>query len=353
MERPEKRSRDLRRRRSCASTAGAARARGADRRTFFKLACALGLGGTALAGRPTRLSGPRGQGLAEASVRQALAQMAGAHRKGWASAHHGAAVIAAHYFLVDNDLDERAARALRAQVDAYVAHNAAEFADLEIGRERTSVAPVVEELGLHVGELRTGGHDAIYASLALRVLREHPEWTTVPVVEGLVATLRDFVETQRAWHPTAFQEQNPLKPYRDGEDLAAVTLRAMLRPWSVVLDQGCGNVVHWITYADALITLEDLGLEPLAREGFRAHQLYVNRPVWDDGRAEPETVAIDWTGAEYWESERPRAPQGGTWFFGHAFKLPYSLFRLLRRADDPDLEAPCLERAAKLVQAFV
>ena len=70
------------------------------------------------------------------------------------------------------------------------------------GPGRTNAGPILEQLSLHIGELRSGGHDAIFASLVLRVLRDHPELSTPKVVEGVVHMLRDFVETQRAWRPT-------------------------------------------------------------------------------------------------------------------------------------------------------
>ena len=327
----------------------------ADRRAFFKLACAMSLlGPRALAeGRPNepRLRA-RDEGLGEAHVRRGLAQISCAHRRGWASAHHGAAVLACHYFLLENQVDERTLRAVRAQADRFIAFHADEFRDVKRGSGRGSLGPIVDHLTLHIDELRCGGHDAIYASLVLRVMRDHPQLVTPTIVEGVVRTLRSFVKAQPPWKPTAYQHENPLPAYRDSDDLAKVTLNAMLRPWSAVLDQGSGNVVHWVTFANALITLDELGLDELARRGHVAHQLYINRPVWDDGRAAEKRPAVNWLSAEYWESNAPKRLQGNTWFFGHSFKFPHSLLRLLRRVDDPDLDSACFQRAAQLLASF-
>lgn len=61
---------------------------------------------------------------------------------------------------------------------------------------------------------------------------------------------------------------------------------------------------------------------------------------------------VDWLGPEYWESDAPRRVLGHTWFNGHSFKLPYSLFRLLRRTEDQALRNACLIRASKLSIPF-
>ena len=52
------------------------------------------------------------------------------------------------------------------------------------------------------------------------------------------------------------------------------------------------------------------------------------------------------------ESDAPRKVQDDSWFFGHSFKLPYSLFRLLRRTRDQALRTAGLTRAAKLSIPF-
>jgi hypothetical protein len=108
---------------------------------------------------------------------------------------------------------------------------------------------------------------------------------------------------------------------------------------------GTSGVLHWITYAEALVTLEDLGWGEVARRGHRAQQQQINRPVADRTTREPERAPVDWRGPDYWESDAPRRPLNGSWLFGHSFKLPYSLFRLLRRVDDPVLREAALVRA--------
>jgi len=48
----------------------------------------------------------------------------------------------------------------------------------------------------------------------------------------------------------------------------------------------------------------------------------------------------------------PRRAVDGSWPFGYSFKLPYRLFRLLRRLDGPALRDASLARAATLSIPF-
>jgi hypothetical protein len=307
----------------------------------------VGCGGEAL----EEPDGPRSS-LGPELLATGLLGLSAAHRYRWNHGHHGAAVIAACYLCEENGLDDRAAAALGRQVEAYIGSRRKMFQDLEPGSGDGDPARIVSQLAEHVGELRSGGHDAIYAALALRALRDLPSLATPTVVEGVCSLLRKFVETVPAIPATAYQRENPLPPYESDRDLARRTLDALLLPWGQVQAVGAGVVVHWITHADALITLAELGHEDVARRGHEAHLQYVNSEVSTTSDDEPARSAIDWRRASYWESDAPRLPQKGTWFFGHSFKLPYSLFRLVRKAEPTRVADACLARASKLSIPF-
>src|SRR5262245_42797092 len=89
-----------------------------SRRDFLRLAAAAGL----LGPLGCRGSTPEpAADLASDPVARGLAAFADVHRRGWVPGHHGAAVLAAHYFCVDNRLDERTTRAVGTQIEAYIA----------------------------------------------------------------------------------------------------------------------------------------------------------------------------------------------------------------------------------------
>jgi hypothetical protein len=267
--------------------------------------------------------------------------------------HFGAAVISAHYFVLDNGLDERAAKAVTANAEAFIAKTPVEFPEPDPGPGRSDPAKIVETLSPHVHEYRSGGHDTIYAALALRALRDAPDFATPAIVDGVCRLLDQHVAAYRPARPSEHQRANPLPPYGSKEGLATYTLRAILRPWDHVRDVGASGVLHWVTFAEALTTLEELGHEDVARRGHAAHQMQVNRPVERRGDRPPSRPEpLDWLSASFWESDVPRRAFDGSWLAGHSFKLPYSLFRLLRLVDDEELRTAALARASVLPMPF-
>ena len=99
-------------------------------------------------------------------------------------------------------------------------------------------------------------------------------------------------------------------------------------------------------------TLAELGYEDLARRRHAAQQLHINQAVTGGERPELLRPAVDWLAPAYWESDTPRKLFSNTWLAGHAFKLPYSLFRMLRLTDDAALREACLVRATRLQVPF-
>jgi hypothetical protein len=282
-----------------------------------------------------------------------LVAMSRAHAFGWVEAHYGAAVVASHYFRLDNALDERTTRALEANVDAFVASRPDRFPPADPGRGSADPARIVETLSPHAHELRSGGHDAIFSALALRALRDLPDHATPAVVDGVCRLLQVFFANRAPVRPSAWAREHPLPALGGPEDVATATLRATLRPWSHLAGVGTSGVIHWVTHAEALVSLEELGHRDVARRAYEAHALHLNPgPVEDTGRPPPAREPLDWLAPAYWEGDAPRRAMGGTWLAGHSFKLPYSLFRLLRSVDDPALREAALRRASLLLVPF-
>jgi hypothetical protein len=160
------------------------------------------------------------------------------------------------------------------------------------------------------------------------------------------------VADRRPVAETAHQKEHPLPAYSGPTGVATTTFRAALCPWSDVRQVGASGVLHWITHAEAIVTLAELGHEDVARHAYAALGRNINRPVSDAGGPAPRREPLDWLGPAYWESASPRQAMGGTWLGGHAFKLPYSLFRLLRRVEDEPLRTAAVVRASELLIPF-
>lgn len=276
-----------------------------------------------------------------------------AHRYHWSSAHHGAAVIAGYYFCRENSLDERTTLAVRKNLDEYIASQPDIFAGL--GRPVGAAAPaerIPETLSAQIGELRGAGHDAIFGALAVKALADAPELAVDPVVDGVCRLLRDFAG-RFSPDDSEYNRRCPLPPYENDQQLIAATLTALERPRPHLAARGVVGVMHWVTHADALVTLAQCGYPEVGRLGYAAHQAFINHPVTEP-EAASETAsspAAHWLEAEYWESGAPRRPLRGSWLNGHTLKFPFSLFRLARRLDDP-AAARGIDRAPWLVQEF-
>jgi len=116
--------------------------------------------------------------------------------------------------------------------------------------------------------------------------------------------------------------------------------------------QGVVGAVHWVTQADAIVTLSECGHPEVARLGYAAHQAFINHPVIEQSsasEASDTTSASRWLAADYWESEAPRRPLRASWLNGHTLKLPFSLFRLAKRLEGPLVQRG-LDRAPWLIE---
>jgi hypothetical protein len=276
-----------------------------------------------------------------------------AHRVHWTDAHHGAAVLAGYFFCREIPLDEHTIRAVRTNLDNYIASQPAMFA----GPAKPEGAPaaadrIVETLAGHMSELRGAAHDQIFAALAVKALKHAPEMAVEPVVSGMCKLLAGFVARFRP-EDSEYNRAHPMQPYANDQDLIRATFKALERPRSHLTGQGVVGVIHWVTHADALVTLGECGFADAAKLGYKAHQAFINRAAVEPaGESEAATTpAKQWLAAEYWESEAPRRPRSRTWLNGHTLKLPCALFRLGKRIDDPKAQRG-IDRAPWLVEAF-
>ncbi|HEU4338783.1 MAG TPA: hypothetical protein VFS19_01835 [Planctomycetota bacterium] len=262
------------------------------------------------------------------------------------SGHGGAAVITAYYFCRENALDERTVRRVRAKIDEFML-GAGEAFDVKRDHEGPPASPdrIAETLAESVSSLRAGGHDAIFASLALKALRELPELATEPVVDGLCRMLRNFAAAFPI-QTSPYDLDHPLDPYRITLDIVRATSLAILRqPPGMRMS----SVLHWVTHADALVTLSELGYDEVAKLGHKAHQQAINHPgAISKSLGEDWSTGPRWFKSGYWESTEPR---GGFWGAGHAFKFPYSILKLANRLQGPDEKTNGLERVSWLLQS--
>ncbi|MCA8957581.1 MAG: hypothetical protein KDC87_16015 [Planctomycetes bacterium] len=296
------------------------------------------------------------QGLGNDYLVHGLTGMARACQKpGWFQAHWGAAVLAAHYLCRDNPLDARLVRAVRTQADALIDKQAFYFRPLEGGAPDPQLtARVAAALEQPIAGLRSHGHAATFAALALRALRDAPSMATPQVVDGLCA-ISQRIGRNRPLLDHAFNRQHPLEDYGDERSLAEALFACTLRyegiryPGFAANAARRPNFTHQSTYTDALIQLHRMGYHDLARRGHAAHRIYVNtapakdlprgRPMHPRARFDVVMSADFWeleSNIRAWSADFSDKERMGDWLVGHVFKGLYALARLRRLVHDPE-----------------
>ena len=234
-----------------------------------------------------------------------------------------------------------------------MAKNPDDYPKPEPGPGKADPGKIAETLDEHVHELRSGGHDAIYAALALRALRDLPEYATPSVVDGICRLIGQHVGAYQPVRTPPRLLASARPAVREPRGAGGADVPGVLRPWDHVRLVGASGVLHWITHAEALVTLEELGYKDVARHGYAAQQLNVHLRRSTTRAASPPT-GLPSTGSPRptGRAPAPRRLFHDSWLGGHAFKLPHSLLRLVRRVDDGELRRDGLRRAALLLAPF-
>jgi len=188
--------------------------------------------------------------------------------------------------------------------------------------------------------------------MALQALRDAPELAVEPVVDGICRLLRGFAAGFPVQDPGPLRDDPP-EPYRDEQDLLLRSFAAMARARGEFArgERRSGAApIHWYTHTDAVLTLAECDYADVARLGHFALQQHVH------GLAAPPAVPPEsspapppWLTAGYWDSAEAREPLG-FWSAGHVFKFPFSLFRLTRRTQDPEVARAAVADAAWMLR---
>jgi len=328
-----------------------------DRREFVELSTRV-IGGLAIPGVIDSLAGAAetdagGDNVLDDSyLEKGLTGMARAD--GWFNAHWGAAVLAGYYMCKENRIDEKTNEAIREQLDAVVRSQAEQFAPLPPEpADETLIANVPAALRpAIVGGLRAHGHAVIFASLSSRALRDAPQMAQPTLIERLCGLSKQIAANQ------------PEKPagdrvaYDDSQAMIEATFDSLVRFKGLLGRPSIRrpNFTHMVTHTEALMNLETMGYEDLARVGYVGHQAHIGAPVPEfdpTTNAERQRATLaDVMSEGYWQDEQNvdhwnRAfsatdNRNGYWVaFGHLFKVLYSYHRLIQRIDDGEKVRLC------------
>ena len=233
-----------------------------------------------------------------------LNAMARAHRMSSMAGHLGASLVAG-YFVGEQrpNLEPEVYAGIEGDLDRVVKGESvfgkrmsrnAKISDSELFQpfpdekpEPALIDGIAEALARNIDEPRQSGHNVIFASIALRALREHPEFATPSVVEGIckLMALFDGATPGNGYygkdrgrihgHKIKLPDDDNFPPYRDIADMAGVVLDELIALDPKVVRQGYGGLVHINNHAAAIADLADYGYGALVPKALASHHRHL------------------------------------------------------------------------------
>ena len=293
-----------------------------------------------------------GNGIPIAYLEAGVAALANTWRGYWGNGHYGAAAIAAWFFAREMDLDERTCKAIQAELDAFRSQGSA-FFEFETPKEEATperVPEIVRSLEQGIDSMRGGGHDVIFATLALKAFRQAPELARPQWIDGILKLDAHLRERFRPDADTDFNRSHPVPKWQTPQEMLEFALACFVRNSSA----GEVGLIHEITHADAVAELWELGYESLAVRGSEALKIHINL---DPALPPPAGVAYADPSPEsplshaFWENPAVRSKSWG--FRGHNFKFPYSYYRSRTATRDAELRKKSDERALSVLATVI
>lgn len=233
-----------------------------------------------------------------------LNAMARAHHMNSMAGHLGAAVVAG-YFVGEQrpDLDPEVAKGIEDDLERILRGESvfgkrmskkSTLTDPELFEpfpgekpDETLIDGIAEALEKSIDQPRQSGHNVIFASLAIRALREHPELTTPSVVEGIRKLMVLFHST----HPGSgyygkergrisgnridLPDEDGVPPYDDLEGMAVAVFDEVISQKPEIHREGYGGLVHIVNHAAAIADLADYGYGELVPRAIRSHHRHL------------------------------------------------------------------------------
>ena len=290
-----------------------------------------------------------------------LNALARAHHVNTMAGHLGAAIVAG-YCITENypDLDEKVCAGIEAELDRIIRGQSVfgpkESASISVDEMFTSfpkqppqenlVDGIADALARNINQTRQSGHNVIFASIAIRALKRHPEFSTPAITDGIRKLIAGFngVTPGVAYYgkekgridgrKVALPEDDTFPPYTDLQTMATTVLDTLIQ-YAPERRQGFGGLWHVINHAAALSELAQNGYWELAIIGLRAHhqhlQLWQTLPnVADELGAETPTKD-DPRLPVYWQSDDLRRDRAR---LTHRIKTLYGFETLVSLVED-------------------
>lgn len=232
-----------------------------------------------------------------------LNALARAHRVNTMAGHLGAAVVAGYFISEQNpDLGEKVYDGIESQLKLIIAGRSvfsprkrAPITVAEMFKPFPKEKPkqdlidgIAAALSRNIDKTRQSGHNVIFAAIAIRALKDHPDLATPSITDGIRKLIAGFngktpgngyygkkkgrIDGRRVILP-----KDDARPYASLEAMAK-TVMAELIDHASQRRQGFGGLTHLINHAAALAELAQYGYKKLARNGLAGH--YHHLRLW-------------------------------------------------------------------------
>lgn len=234
-------------------------------------------------------------------VEKGLNALARAHHMGSMAGHLGASLIAGYFIGVQRpNLDRKVYEGIVDDLKRVVRGKSvfgkkmskrSKLADSELFEtfpkqkpDETLIDGIADGLEKSIDRPRQSGHNVIFGSLAIRALREHPEFATPAVVDGILKLMALFRnETPGSGYygkakgrihgnKITLSDDDGTAAYDDVEGMVIAVFDEAINLTPEIHRTGYGGLVHVINHAAAIADLADDGYAELARRAIRSHR---------------------------------------------------------------------------------
>ena len=153
--------------------------------------------------------------------------------------------------------------------------------------DETLIDAIAEELAKGIDQPRQSGHNVIFAALAIRALKEHPELATPAVVDGIVKLMALFSHATPGsgyYGPTrgrihgdkiSLPDDDGTPTYDGIEGMVEAVFDELINLQPEVHRIGYGGLVHVINHAAAITDLTELGYADMTQRAIRSHHRHL------------------------------------------------------------------------------
>ena len=290
-----------------------------------------------------------------------LYALARAHHVNTMAGHLGAAIVAGCLITENHpDLEEKVCAGIKAELDRIICGESVfspgETAAIQVGEmfEPLPKAPskenlidgIADALAHNINQTRQSGHNVIFASIAIRALKRHPEFATPAITDGIRKLIAGFngVTPGVAYYgkekgrmdgrKIMLSENDTFPSYTNLQTMATVVLDTLIQHASE-RRQGFGGLWHVINHAAALSELAQHGYPELAIIGLTAHhqhlQLWKTLPNVADELGAETPAKHDPRLPVYWQSDDLRRDRAR---LTHRIKTLYGFDTLVKLVKD-------------------